>query len=846
MILLFFHYFSVLLLETFLPNFAVDNVFNMKKYLLVISCALVALPSSALNDTHVASGLTLPSDSSKVIDIEEAIVVGSPKQTGKLRSTSNSVSLFSEQEVYSLGIRSLADISGYAPNFFMPEYGSSQTSAIYIRGVGSRINTPAIGLYVDNVPVADKSAYDFNLLGVSRIDVLRGSQGTLYGRNAMGGLLRIYTRNPLKQPGTTVHSGASTRDGMGYVSALTGQKINNSLGVSFGGFWKSSKGIWHNDTLGQRTGGRDQFGGRVRLVYEPTNNWHFDYSASYEYTDEKAYPYFYNGVVKGSENMSSIVGSITANRDSKYRRGLFNTSLSTQYETPQFTLSSVTGFQNLDDRMMMDQDFIYLDYYTLEQRQKANTLTEEIVLKSIPGKRLEWTGGVFGMWETMRTNSPVTFYNDGVDMINNNIGRYLPAITYTNPLSGKPLSMPLSLKISDPSFVIPGYFRTPVLNGAAFFQSTLHDVFFSGFDITLGLRLDYERQWLNYTGGGGDIHYLFSMPMIQPANLVAQPALQGKIANSYTRLLPKVALQYNLEDNKGNVYISFSEGQRAGGYNIQMFSDILSSQMSSDMMQGTKTYCVNLLQQLADNAKTPVLKNMFEGIKKTVEQNVPEPTTPDVKNTVTYKPEYCLNYEAGTHLNFFNQALTADLSVFFMDVHNQQIARFVSSGLGRMMVNAGRSYSCGIEASLRSNLCDNRLALALNYGYTHAEFHKYNAGGNVDYSGNRVPFIPEHNIGLYADFTQPLKGLWLKSLTVGINGSGFGRIYWTEANNAYQNFHAIAGAHALLNFGDVELDLWGKNITQTHYKTFYFESMNRGYFQKGSPLQLGFDFRFNF
>ena len=68
----------------------------------------------------------------------------------------------------------------------MPDYGSKITSAVYIRGIGSRINTPAVGLYVDNIPYIDKSAFDFNFYDIERIDILRGPQGTLYGRNHDG------------------------------------------------------------------------------------------------------------------------------------------------------------------------------------------------------------------------------------------------------------------------------------------------------------------------------------------------------------------------------------------------------------------------------------------------------------------------------------------------------------------------------------------------------------------------------------------------------------------------------------------------------------------------------------
>ena len=149
-------------------------------------------------------------DTLKNFDIEEAVVVASPKETKQLRKQPLSVSLFDASSLKHRNVSAVKDLSAYAPNFFMPDYGSRLTSACYIRGIGSRINTPAVGLYVDNVPYADKSAYDFSFQGIERVDVLRGPQGTLYGRNTMGGLLRIFTANPITHHGTDVSAGIGT------------------------------------------------------------------------------------------------------------------------------------------------------------------------------------------------------------------------------------------------------------------------------------------------------------------------------------------------------------------------------------------------------------------------------------------------------------------------------------------------------------------------------------------------------------------------------------------------------------------------------------------------------------
>ena len=87
-------------------------------------------------------------------------------------------------------------LSAQVPGLHIPDYGASLTSTIYLRGLGSRMENPVLGLYVDGIPVLDKNAYDFDWEGFSSATLLRGPQGTLYGRNAMGGVLALQSLSP--------------------------------------------------------------------------------------------------------------------------------------------------------------------------------------------------------------------------------------------------------------------------------------------------------------------------------------------------------------------------------------------------------------------------------------------------------------------------------------------------------------------------------------------------------------------------------------------------------------------------------------------------------------------------
>ena len=802
---------------------------------------------SLLVCSAMLSAMTLANDSSKTVNLDEVVVKTTSKQTSQLRNTATSVSLINKETINNRRITELGDLNALVPNFFMPEYGSKLSSALYIRGIGSRINTPAVALYVDDAPVAEKSEYTLNLFSIDHIDVLRGPQSTLYGRNAMGGILRLYTRNPLYHQGTDINVSGATRNELFKVSATTNQKISDKVAFSLGGFYETNKGFFHNDSLDRKVGSNDAFGFNAKLVLHPSEKWFLDWNANYEYSDEDGYPYFYGGQLSGTE-IPNAIDRITSNRQSSYRRNLFSTNFKAVWEGEPFILSSVTSFRNLSDRMHMDQDFTYKDFFSMEQRQKSNTVSEEFTLKSKPFKRWEWTGGLFALYQAIRTQSPVTFHSDGVDMINTAIANNIPTptVTVTNPRTGQPVTsaMPMALSITDPAFTAQSRFRNPVVNGALFLQGTLHDFLTERLALTLGLRLDNEHQELSYVGSA-PVNFNFKMTSHNiDKDFFSSEILSGKIKNNRTSLLPKVALQYDFTNKLGNVYLSVAKGQRAGGYNIQMFSDILSSVMQNDMMKQTKDYLDQTMDEHAQ--QMPAMASMFLSIKDAIDQNIPIAELPEVKNTITYKPEQCWNYEVGTHLNLLDNKLMADFSAFFMDIRNQQISRMVSSGFGRIMVNAGESHSCGLELSLRGKLLQDRLAWHANYGYTHTEFYDYDIG-TTDYTGNIVPFIPEHNALLAADYNIVSNdNNLLKNIIVGVQGNGLGRIYWNEENTARQNFYCTLKAHVLFDFGQWSVNLWGDNLTCTKYNSFYFESSQRKYYQKGTPFQLGVDLHWKF
>lgn len=777
------------------------------------------------------------------IALNEVAVVASAKQTVALRRsplTSSSVSL---QDLSQGGNPpSVAALTAIVPNFFMPEYGTSLSSAIYIRGVGSRINTPAVALYIDDAPVSERSEFTMNLLGVDAIDVLKGPQGTLYGQSSMGGVIHLHTVNPFVKQGTEFRVGLRTRDAQSYLTAQTYQRFSEKWAASASLNMLHSDGFFRNTYLNKRADNRQMLGGNLKLLFHPNARWHFDWNMRYEYADEQGYPYYLDKVNSQlSEQMAAALQDwsedrLAANRLSGYRRSLLGSNLKATLHLPQSILTSVSSVRLMNDRMLMDQDFSPLDYFTMTEKQKATTLSEELVWKNKFNRRWNWLLGAYTLWENMHTNTPVNFYADGVDMLNETLAQSLPTIKYT--MMGQEVAMPLSLSFQDSEFCVGGRFSTPLWNSALFAQSTWHRFLLPEMSLTLGARLDYMHQHIRYNGYGSTINYRFSMQMITPADLQTMPQLTGKLRDNHLTLLPQLGLMYDLKKDQqsspwGNVYLTVAKGQRPGGYNIQMFNDFMNNVLRQNMMSGTKVYCDEILQGLIDNAKSPVQQQMFTGIKQTVDQNIPTMEVGDLRQMV-YKPESSWNYELGGHFNPWEGRLQLDASVFCMQVRNQQISRMVDSGLGRIMVNAGQSRSWGAELAASMPFWNSKAVGRVSYGYTNAKFERYDAG-DADYTDNYVPFIPLHTLGARVDVH--LTNHW----TVGAQMHGLGKIYWTEDNAASQDFYATLSAHIAWSTKNLSVNLWGQNLTATQYKAFYFTSSNRNYYQKGIPFHLGID-----
>lgn len=691
------------------------------------------------------------------------------------------VSTFLMRRIEERGIASPKNLSAVVPGLNIPDYGTSMTSTIYVRGLGSRMDNPVIGLYVDDVPIIDKNCYDFSFTDIRRIDFLHGPQGTLYGRNSMLGVLSVETLSPTAYQGTRgiiEYGSASTLS-----AKLSAYKGRFGLTAAYG----HTDGFFINEYDGSNCGLSDSFSARARFV-GGVGKASLDNILTVSYIDQTGYPY--------RKLMAGELLPVDYNDKSGYRRFFLMDGFRLKTEWRNWKISSVTSFQTLFDSMDMDQDFTPKSMFTLNQIQEQVAFTQEFIFK--PKTHTVWWDsqtGLFAMVKLNKMSAPVRFLKDGIK-----------SLILDNANSGIPQELG-RLNIQEENFLIYSDFDIALGNVAAYHESYFNT---GRWTFTAGLRLDFEASRMRYDSGS-DIHFIVSPAMSE--YIPFSTKVDGTETVRYAQLQPKLSVSYDATSermrSKGlnmSLLASVSEGYRSGGFNTQIFSDVLQRKMMLGMMESLGVHLDGKGDLSTDG--------------------------------LTYKPEICLNYEIGGkfRMRSAGHILESFFTAYRVDCRNQQMTVFpYGNGTGRMMANAGRSRSLGVEAE--ASWMWKGLSVSFAGSLMDARFVDYDDGRN-DWSGNRIPYSPESTLYLRCGYKFLTRGRFLRSVSLNADINRSGRIYWNEAGDISQSPYSLIGADVRLTTSKAELWLRGQNLTGTEYSVFYFKSVGDSFFQAGKPRRF--------
>ena len=457
-------------------------------------------------------GTAVPNDADstvfKTVGLSEVTVVEFKKSKENLAT--NSVSVVDSGFINRHELQSITELTAVVPNFYMPEYGSKQNTPVYIRGVGAKTKGSAVGFYVDGIPHFENSSFDVDMSNIASVTVFRGPQGTLYGRNAIGGIINVSTVSPLAYQGTQFKLGyGSHNDALFQFSHYN--KLGAKVGYSVAGGYHYNEGFHRNMFTNEYADQLKDAYGRVALVWLLDNKWFLRVNSMLDYSNQGGYPYGkYNRLTGETE-------PVNYNRYSSYRRLLSTSGLNIRYADENVSFSSQTAFQYIRDRQGIDQDFTANDTYFVKNRLKQTMLSQEFILKSNNSSRYQWLWGAFAMTQHIN-NTVETQY-----------------ITKDN--------------------AFPTHYRIPVNALAIYHQSTIK--LFSGFSFIAGLRWDYENSTLKY---------------LRETYQLSTDGARTEVKNvnsslHFNQITPKFALQYQDERNNNSYYFSVTRGYKAGGFN---------------------------------------------------------------------------------------------------------------------------------------------------------------------------------------------------------------------------------------------------------------------------------------
>ena len=455
------------------------------------------------------------------------VVVTAQKREEVVQEIPLSITSLSYEAVKQSQIQNVNDLTAITPNLYASDPGDRRT-VTSIRGIVSTSYDPAVTTYIDGVNQFNLDTYITQLFDIERIEVLRGPQGTLYGRNAMGGVINIITRKPEKE---TSIFGEVTLGNYNQQRYMAGIKTSLGENLFFGaaGLYEEREGFYTNEFTGSSYDDQQNFSGNYYLKYLFSPTWNATLNLKhFSAENEGAFP-LNMGVEAALENPYTL----NQNEISTMKDNTFNTSLVIDHKGKDLNFSSQTAFQQNYRyyHTPIDADFSPLDAMSIindygKDWNNVKVATQEFRVSSPAGPEegLEWTAGTYMFYQ----ESPVkqaTHFGEDAAVMGSEETNY--SLINTSEETGK---------------------------GIAFFGQVNYQVL-ENMGIIAGLRYDHEYVKQSVLGEyqvDSDPEPLFEY---QPDTTATA---------SFNAVSPKAGLTYDFTE-ENLLFFTYSRGFRAGG-----------------------------------------------------------------------------------------------------------------------------------------------------------------------------------------------------------------------------------------------------------------------------------------
>jgi len=461
-----------------------------------------------------------------LVQLEDVIITAQKKEE-LLQKVPISITAFNSAQIEKFKFWNNKDISGFVPNLYSADPGDNR-DVVSIRGITTTSYDPAVATYIDGVNQFNLDTYIPALNDIERIEILRGPQGSLYGRNAMGGVINIIT----KQPSNKITGSGEVNVGnygiRRYNANFKTPIIKDKLYFGAALLYNDRNGFYTNDFNKSSYDKQYAFGGNYFVKYIATNHWQATLNVKhYSGENRGAFP-----LVFGVEEAFSNPFRLNQNGITTMMDNTLNTSLAIQHTGRKVNFSSITAYQRnyryYD--LPIDGDFSPIDAISVVNNygkswNNIKAYTQEFKWSSSPiaTNRLNWTTGAYLFYQDAPVKQGTRF---GIDA---NL-----------------------MMMGDSLFTLMNSTST-TKKGIAFFGQATYALT-SKLNITFGLRNDYEQQ--DQTVAGFYQH--------DPSPEFYQIVADTSASINFNAWSPKISLDYNL-NAASLVYAMYSKGYRTGG-----------------------------------------------------------------------------------------------------------------------------------------------------------------------------------------------------------------------------------------------------------------------------------------
>ena len=279
----------------------------------------------------------------------EEIVVTARKRSETLEESPVSVRAFTEAEIESAGIETPHDFIGLTPNVTLVQTQNAGNSFINVRGISQARNSEmSVAVLVDGVLMPNPAQFNQQLFDIQQIEVLRGPQGALYGRNAIGGAITIVTQQPTDELAGKFELGADSGPGYTVRGTLSGP-LSDTLKYRLSGSYVDTDGYIDNPFLDEEADPYKDVSGRLKLLWEPSEAFSADLRLTTSALDTQA---LYFNIAAEADDTSLPV---RVNNAGVNERDLFTFSLKLEWDGDYGSFTSITAYDDLEELLTGDQ-----------------------------------------------------------------------------------------------------------------------------------------------------------------------------------------------------------------------------------------------------------------------------------------------------------------------------------------------------------------------------------------------------------------------------------------------------------------------------------------------------------